>query len=412
MPTLLSLASSVMPIVIALLGTSVACAEDTPRPTASDSPAFSKLLGLSRDLNAPVVIDATLDRPGKKKVLIYYANETAPSADEAKNYDVLIQWLKTSDEESIRKIARSLESDLKTFHAVVDEEIAAIQRNLSKADPNTKVAAVIFTNRLARRGVFRVQESGSDAVAEAKIAMPKLNGLVCKSNPLAHPDVFTAALTAVSKRFDAANHQYVLVTKSHGGPQVALTPRIVLEASTTSRQDLLAMLDRDVTRTKSETLAAGTRTLLESAKLLLDADKWEMPFLDKDNALDASDINSKLPAVGVTKADFVSTITAMGRQSGMKFPVLFVESCRSQLEDVELRELTAADSNIGLLYTSDLKGLSYKTLDYDKVFQSLDDGHSLSQAMHRELLAVHQKHKADRERGADPLRGPAAELNK
>lgn len=394
----------------------------------STSDAFSRLLSPARDLNAPLDVNARIGDASKATVLIYYANETAPNESEAKNYALLMDWLGSSKNAKIKEIAGSLASDLETFHVVVDEEIEAIRRHVAALESQRKVRVAVFTNRLARAGKYHILQPDTDGVIEAAIAVPKFDNLVYDANPLAHPELFARALESVGKRFDPQQHQFVLITKSHGGPDVALTPRVILDAAATGREQLLAMVEQDLASAnahrhtpeavlneageiekaseidKDDLLGKDTGTPMSKDRKL-SGEKWEFPILEKASEILkegtlSGDPPASAPQIGVRKADYAAILLRLGRDQEMTFPVVFVESCRSQLEDSTVQQLQSHDTNIGRLYTSDLTGLQYKTLDYDQVFRRVTGGADLADALNAELLAVYERQKAARAKEA------------
>jgi hypothetical protein len=394
-------------VVIALLAMTTHAAGQ--RPTATD-----KLQGASRDLNAPTELQAGMDDPTKKTVFVYYANETAPNAAEARNYETLIDWLGTSDNPKLQKIGQSIQGDLNKFSVIVDQELSTIKKRVAASKVGNGIPVVIFTNRLAREGWFQVAATGEASANDVPFTVPRLRGMVYSSNPLSHPVVFKMALAALSRHFDPETHQFILVTKSHGDGTHVLTPRVALDISSIGREPLLARLEKDVAD-MPDISRGGTLDMWKTGTLL---DTWKgETVLDKEMGLGNEDLlvndtqaktdnqpadkelTGPPPKAGVTKASYVESILDISEATGMRFPLLFVEACRSQFDSDVLRRIGADGADIGLIYTSDLKGLQYTTLDYEKVFDRVDSGASLASAMHQELLAIYETQKAAREAG-------------
>lgn len=344
---------------------------------------------VSRDLSAPVTLNSKLGDSQKIPVLIYYANETAPGEAEKKNWDQAIEWLRGSDDKDVKAIADQLENDLRKFPAAVDDEIDAIARSASRSG---YVRVVVFTNRLARQGHFHVLKSAADDFRAAAIKLPEFEKSIYASHPLSHPAVFHAALVAVGQQFDPATHEFVLVTKSHGKRDMALTPRLAVNASEIGREELLALARTDATVGR-----------------MLDKDDFidKENYLDKEMALDKDDglqkndlgdLNRPGASLGVSKMVYVATLRKVGAETGMQFPVLFIESCKSQLDGVMLDSLRTREANIGRLYTSDLKGLEYKTLDYAALFERAAETDTFAEAVHQILFEKYEEQKAKREK--------------
>lgn len=362
-----------------------------------------KLLGASRDLNAPLEFNADLGNSAKKTVLIYYANETAPDQAEAQNYERLIQWLESSPNPKVKHISESLKGDLDKFHKVVDFEIATITKHLKEHRSQPEMAIAVFTNRMTRKGKFELMRSGQNAPEQVAFTVPSLNGLIYKANPLSHPIVFQSALAAVSQQFSPQQHQFVLVTKSHGGAEFVISPRVVLDVSQVERESLLARLDRDVagmtTQPGSGALKASkSSTSLDTWKSETILDTWKSEtILATDATVNAEPLEGDPPRIGVSKQSYVTALLQVMDATGMEFPLLFIEACRSQLEEVEIRELHGGQKRIGRLYTSDLTGLHYTTVDYDRVFQRVKGGEPLARAIHGDLIAKYEAQKAARQ---------------
>ncbi|MFO7903039.1 MAG: hypothetical protein ACQESR_27055 [Planctomycetota bacterium] len=80
-----------------------------------------------------------------------------------------------------------------------------------------------------------------DLVVTYRIPFLRMTFVFLTSNPLARPEMFERALRQACRWFDPATHDFVLVTKSHGNAEMALTPRLVVRASETTKEELLAV---------------------------------------------------------------------------------------------------------------------------------------------------------------------------
>jgi hypothetical protein len=190
---------------------------------------ISKLTAPSRDLNAPVQINPRSGAP-RPQVLVYYANETCPDAAEAQNYRTLVEWLGTSDNVEVRHLADSFVWDPAYFPQVVDQDVAAIKKALAGANTQHQATLAVFTNRLARAGKFEIFNPGTSREGvQVTFGYPKLADYVYASNPLCHPAVFEAALKAVAAKFDPKQHDFILITKSHGIDPYLLVPKLCIE---------------------------------------------------------------------------------------------------------------------------------------------------------------------------------------
>ncbi|QDU94495.1 aryl-sulfate sulfotransferase [Lignipirellula cremea] len=354
----------------------------------------------SRDLNAPVTLNTKIGDPSKKQVLIYYANETAPNEEDADNYEQIIGWLNADNDKDLNELAANLKNDIHTFPAVVDQEIEAIRKGAA----GDKVDVVVFTNRLARSGKYYVLPASATEFEESSFETPAFKLPVYNANPLSHRDVFYAALVAVGRRFDPADHDFLLVTKSHGGDHLAMTPRIVVDASKSSREKYLGLV-----RAKTGKATEGAATPLPKihVKVGLGADYQGELGADYQGELGVGG-----GRLGVTKSQYIETLRKVGDEMGMQFPLLFIESCKSQLDGVVLDGLRTPGVNIGRLYTSDLNGLEYQTLDYAEVFGRAADTDTFGDAMHETLFSKYKEQKENREKEKSSFRNDDENLNK
>src|SRR5262249_29263094 len=114
----------------------------------------------ARRLVAPLLLLATIPAAAagrdRDEVFLYYANETAPDAAEARNYATMCSWFGGSTDPKHRQIADYLEEDRLLFQAAVDVEIG----DLTRGPPR----ALFFTNRLVRRGRCLVIRPGRDPI--------------------------------------------------------------------------------------------------------------------------------------------------------------------------------------------------------------------------------------------------------
>ncbi|QDU94508.1 hypothetical protein [Lignipirellula cremea] len=319
--------------------------------------------------------------------MLQAANQT-----DADHYEQIIGWLNAENDEDLKEIAENLEKDIRTFPAVVDQEIEAIKKGADSVD----VDVVAFTNRLARDGKYHVLPASATEFEESSFENPDFKLPIYHANPLSHRDVFYAALVAVGRRFDPSDHDFLLVTKSHGGDQLAMTPRIVVDASKSSREKYLALV-----RAKTGKATEGATTPLPKVhvKVGLRADYQ-------------GELGVGGGRLGVTKAQYIETLRKVGDEMGMQFPLFFIESCKSQLDGVLLDRLRTPEANIGRLYTSDRQGLEYKTLDYAEVFRRAVAADSFADAVHQTLFAKYEAQQAQHEEEGPGFRDDCSPLDK
>jgi hypothetical protein len=268
--------------------------------------------------------------PARGQVLIYYACETRPTTRERENYETIIDWLESSDRDRAHAIAVALRNEMTLFPAAVDEEIVAIGEFLPHQRAN--LSAVIFTNGDTRAGKYRYLLSGEREFRAGKISPPRTADYILASNPLAMPEMLRVVLTETARRFPPDTHEYVLVTKGHGGAEMALTVRLARQHETTSREQLLAALDNPQGVPPS-------------------------------------------PAIGIRKAEYFSILAEFGKQHEMTFPLVFMEACQGQIEPQLQQQLP---TNVALLYTSGGRYLKYQTLPYEELLREVDEERLLS----------------------------------
>lgn len=323
---------------------------------------------------------AAAEQPAAKpEVFIYYANETSPEGDEAKSWDTIIDWLASSDNPKVSKIAGQLRRDREQFCAVVDEDLAKLRENLptslfqdtppSPPVPLPRPSAIVpgegssgtalprssavvpgegtsslagtavFTNRLARRGKYLLMRPGSAGLEETTVELPHFENLIYAASPLATAESLGICLREVTRQFDPTRHAFVLHTKSHGNAKMAMTPRLIVRAEQTNREELLAV-------------AAGE---LSDENLPRWADR-----------------------LGTTKDEYFATLKQLGDEQQMQFALVFMEACKGTLpEDLKVWP----PRNIGRLYMSGPEGADYRNINYAAVLADCSASKPLSQVL-------------------------------
>jgi hypothetical protein len=159
-----------------------------------------------------------------REVLIYYANENDPDEAELANYRTIGGWLRETKDKKLVQLADSFDRDMKLFPAAVRAEREVFRRRLAQWPDGP--GAAMLTNAAVRRGKFWVFRPGADDFEEVSCRVPRNENFILASNPLCDPQGFLACLSEVARHFDPAEHEFVLVTKSHGNPAMAMTPRV------------------------------------------------------------------------------------------------------------------------------------------------------------------------------------------
>ena len=219
-----------------------------------------------------------------REVWIWYVNETSPVGADLRNYEMIIGWLESGDTDKTRLFARTLRDELSLFQAAVAQEMTAIERGMAAAAG--RIDALLVTNQSARAGQYRYFDRPAGRFLSASLALPPSDDYVLQSNPLVRGEALEAVLAEAARRYDPADHRFVLITKSHGGPEHALAVRLPRHHEEITREQLLANL-------------AGT------------ADGIPAP-----------------PQIGVAKAEYFAILDRAGRRHGLQFNLVFMEACR------------------------------------------------------------------------------------
>lgn len=277
---------------------------------------------------------AVMQSAAADEILIYYANENRPVGLELENYNTFNAWLREIDTAKSRKLADGLMSDRVAFPAAVDEEIQLV-RNVETGV--SQPPAIVFTNELARDGrCLRISSSG--IATEERFDVDSTGDLLGDGNPLCRGEVLAAALRRTASLYAPSRHQFILITKSHGSPDFALTVRLARDF-------------RDFTREKVE-------AMLEDPS------------------------QSEAPSFGISKPQYFDILARAGTELGMRFRLVFVESCRGTIAPETISKFP---SNIEALFASGDRSLNYQTLDYNALLTTARDGSTLSAAIHEQL---------------------------
>jgi hypothetical protein len=204
---------------------------------------------------------------------------------------------------------------------------------------------VVFTNRGVRSGRFWILRPGAGRVENVAMDAPRYDNLILASNPLTTAESLARCLHEVVRRFPADRHQYVLVAKSHGSEVLALTPRLVVRSDDVSREAFL--------------------TFANATEPVASAPAWAK-------------------RLGTTREAFFAVLADAGQTAGMRFPLVFVESCQGVL-DSELK--LQLPRNVGRFYTTGWELARYRNVDYAAVFQRCEQGASLAAALEEQLAA-------------------------
>jgi hypothetical protein len=366
--------------------------------------------------------------PFKAQVLIHYANNPvntdvylAERDSVLKSFDGAAMAL--PQRRSIIEGAKGrVASDLDKFNDALAIDLADI--NLSICRGNVAISAgVVFINNasLVNRRIQVCYPGESPTLVPATIANKVFSvydriktNKIFEHSPLSHLDMLRASLDMVAEIFPPAKHEYSLVIKSHGNEDLTITPKVAFDSQLVTSKFLSRYFaTRPATRSVAQLDKAGLdkngldKDGLDKQGLDkdgldkdgldkdgldkdgldkdgldkdgldkdgldkdgLDKDGLDKDGLDKDGLAGTDPINDQdIRAAGISKEQMLRTI--MDPSRNMFFNVLFLESCNSDLGALMQDLADTPTPNIGYLFTSDHKGLSYNTVDYQNAKKS------------------------------------------
>ncbi len=330
-----------MRAILALKSLALALAVTLSAVAAQESTEFTPRMA------EPIVVNpAKIVVEGKRLVFIYYASETR----DAEGFQATLQRLRKIDKKRAQQLADRVEKDVRGFSQIVDKEAETLLKEVRQCESESGVAVVVFTTRDSRDGFFRYVSSDDDQIRREEFRLRKFKSEGYRAYPLSHPRVFAEALQKVAADFDPQRHTFILVTKSHGGEDYAMTG-LTGKLSAESQAELAEYV--------AENPCPDVEGLNEEDDL----------GLSGKNGLGAI-----APKFGTKKDKYFSIV----EKCGMDFQAVFVEACDSQLPTELANELP---KNIGRVYTAET-GLNYQTLDYGKLLRSET---TVADALHQQL---------------------------
>jgi hypothetical protein len=318
------------------------------------------------DVNPPTQLIPDIERSAKKpEVVIYYANETAPDERELRNYSTITSWLKSSGTPQALKVADQLARDLNEFHLAVDQEVQSLTS--SKNVDGNPVAIAIFTNRIIRNKQFILKTKESPKSTSRTFETPNFSSYILTSNPLSDAASFKLALDKVVQLYDPNKFEFVLITKSHGVGDLALTPRLAVRAEESSPEELLKLVGDDNT---------GTENLPAWAKHRL----------------------------GIQKTELMSILEDEGKRNGMFFRMVFLESCHSEFDTTTTTAHSVSmPHNVATIVTTHGE-TPYRTVDYEVLLNSSSG--TFSARIEKELSELAQTQRAASASSTRPMSAP------
>lgn len=289
-------------------------------------------------LNAP--------KMGRRPVLVFYANEMAHNERSTE----LLRRL--TDLDVNREDRQKMAADFARFPKATDSHVRHIQ---SKAFENG-LDYVVFTNRLARRGRFVSYHAGTQKLCEQRLELADFEEPVYQQSPLCHPTMLDVSLNAVADLFDAAAHEFVLMTYSHGSQKYALTTLYEAKLNATPGGEVAPLVAWVVhTDRKVGPGASSADDLGISSADNLGINATDNLGISANDNLGTGPVE---PTVGITKDRFLHILQKLGSEPEMEFAAVTLFSCESQFTAEH-----TFPNNVGLLLTTDHSGIDYDGLD-------------------------------------------------
>lgn len=286
-------------------------------------------------LLASVCVFGQQDGLAQQLVFIHYTNETDPAGLDADNHRITIERLEQIDHVKARAIADNLRNEPKLMSDAISADRKLLRDQLSKLD----VILCEVDNRSTREGFFQYWLPAESEARTVNFHVAKTGDYIFDENPLATAAGLHSSLQAISQTFSPSKHRFVLVTLSHGSSELALTVK-------------LARKHEDITTDEFQAMFSGQT------------------------------IDYPLPDVGVSKAEYFDILAAVGRETGMHFPLIVMESCQGVMDAPLAREMP---DNVDLFFSSGHRNLEFRSLPFDEVFASTQSAEDLIPAMDREL---------------------------
>lgn len=386
--------------LIASLALSYAC---KPR---QDKETSLKDLNEGKPLNSDGEKSFETMKKDRKVVVIYYANDTfAPRVTDPAhaNLNALTRFLEAEAykeanydiKDSLLNLSKKLLTDWDEFNRVVKTNVNILTSRLcSSVGTNyadSVAGLVVFRNSSAeidegsssRRfsdAAWHYCKIGDRVLRPDILRIPSFKEFPYSSQPFASADSLELALEQVKRVFNPQEHRFILITKSHGSKQNAIVPHFSVDLRERIQKEPQVVLEA-IKKGMSNFVGLDmwkTDTLLDSVD---DALKTNIPNAKEKGVakIEYLRILNKLGQVSKSDGGEQGSSMQISKDGPMMFPIVLMESCKSDLKYSDEPEIKQALSyygeskggymgfnmrNVGLLYTSDLNGLGYNEIDY------------------------------------------------
>jgi hypothetical protein len=351
-------------------------------------------------------------KDGRKVVVIYYANDTfGPKRGDPQyeTLDDLVNLLETeaakeedkATKELLQRVQRRLVKDWDEFRTSVSNNVDVLKERLCSSETkysDSVAGLAVFRNADSQADRYAVNTSGTskymwDArwfscrrgdreMRSESLRLPHFGEFPYDSQPFSNLASFELAFDAVKRVFNPQDHRYILITKSHGSRENALVPHLSVDLRSmikSNPQKVVDAIKRGASPStgldtwKTDGMLSGVDLILKGSVAATDsATTTKMP----EKGISKIDYLRILNKLGqVAKSDEMSSNTGIVKDGPMLFPIVLMESCKSDLAystDDEIKMILEFSSgykgfnmyNVGKLYTSDDKGLEYDYINY------------------------------------------------
>ena len=287
-----------------------------------------------------VVSDCRAESVQPAQVLIYYGNETTAQAAASQNYSVLLSSLRGYGGQRGRDIAAAIENDIVASAAAISGEVQALLASCGRL--NADIA--VFTNALTRNGRFLFCRAASQSIESVAFGgLEPSPDDILNLTPLSRPEYFRAALERVVDLFSAAPLQAILLSHSHGAPDMALMPRV--------SADVVA----------------------------LDPAKWK-------RILDFGERPPGWAALkGTNKVEYWRIVAEVSRKYRVRFPLVVRQMCESGL--YSLAEFGMIPDTVDYVAHTGMADLPYGKIDYRSLLAAAGPASDIAAALVKNLRA-------------------------
>jgi len=214
----------------------------------------------------------------------------------------------------------------------------------------------VFTNALALDERYLFYRSSTDAVEIWRFpSLANAPTAALATSPLSRREYFRAALNEADALYPPDSLDLVLITNSHGGGDLALTPRVFADLTATNAKGLQTELNRADEGT-------GERA------------SW-----------------AAYP--GTTKLEYWQVLSDVSKSQKIRFPLVFRDTCESGVWS--WREFLTMPKSVDLIAHTGNDSIRYGQIDFERVFDFGDRGpefyHHIASALESQGIHVDTK---------------------